>query len=229
MPIQVPWASTPSRTPSNSQCGSSGHLRHSTLAGRSGAGMRRGYVGPWRSRRTTQRGRGRRDHRSLGPSHAGPRRRGARRRPVTLKLELLQHAGSFKVARRLHQRALRRRAAGDAWWRPPAATTASPSPTSAACSGIPARIFVPAIGAGTQGRCDRRLGAEVNGVGATYAEALVASREAGRGARGARPACVRRPGDRRGSGHRRPRDRRAGARRATPCWSRSAVVDSWPA
>jgi len=34
IPTQVPCPSTPRRTPSNSQCGSSGHLRHSTRTGR---------------------------------------------------------------------------------------------------------------------------------------------------------------------------------------------------
>src|SRR5687767_3760852 len=96
MPIQVPCASAPRSRPSNSQCGASGHLRHSTRTGR---GMRRGYVGRV-SAMTLPTYDDIRRARELVAPHV--RRTPVMEieidgRPVALKLELLQHAGSFKV------------------------------------------------------------------------------------------------------------------------------------
>jgi threonine dehydratase len=48
--------------------------------------------------------------------------------PLTLKLELFQHAGSFKT-RGAFSNLLTRRSRRRAWSPPPAATTAPPSPT----------------------------------------------------------------------------------------------------
>ncbi|MBV9830740.1 MAG: threonine/serine dehydratase [Marmoricola sp.] len=174
MPIQVPWASTPSLTPSNSQCGSSGHLRHSTRAGR---GTRRRYVvgvavpsyeqvleaadliSPW-VRRTPV----------IDVEVDG--------RPVALKLEQLQHTGSFKV-RGAFTSVL------TAAERPTSLVAASGGNHGLAVAyvgralGLPARIFVPATAPALKVRAIADFGAEVNAVGDTYAEALVASREAG--------------------------------------------------
>ena len=100
-------------------------------------------------------------------------------RRVALKLELLQHAGSFK-ARGAFTNVL------TAAERPRTLVAASGGNHGLAVAhagqalGIPARIFVPETAPGGQGASrSQERGAEVNLVGATYAEALAASREAG--------------------------------------------------
>ena len=98
-------------------------------------------------------------------------------RPVTLKLELLQHSGSFKVRGAFHN----------------VLSAPEPPQTLVAASGgnhglavahvgdrlgIATRIFVPESAPALKVDAIAALGAEVNRVGSTYAEALVASREA---------------------------------------------------
>ncbi len=99
-------------------------------------------------------------------------------RPVTLKLEMLQHAGSFKP-RGAFTNVL------TAAERPGHLVAASGGNHGLAVAyvgralGLPARIFVPASAPALKLRAIADLGAEVNAVGSTYAEALVASKEAG--------------------------------------------------
>jgi threonine dehydratase len=99
-------------------------------------------------------------------------------RRVALKLELLQHSGSFKV-RGAFTSVL------GAPERPHSLVAASGGNHGLAVAhvgralGIPARIFVPASAPAVKVRAIEERGAEVNLVGATYAEALAASREAG--------------------------------------------------
>ena len=98
--------------------------------------------------------------------------------PVTLKLELLQHTGSFKV------RGAFTSVLGAAE-RPTSLVAASGGNHGLAVAhvgrvlGIPARIFVPEIASAVKVEAIAQLGAQVDVVGATYAEALVASRAAG--------------------------------------------------
>jgi threonine dehydratase len=99
-------------------------------------------------------------------------------RPVVLKLEQLQHAGSFKVRGAFTS----------------VLTAAEPPGVLVAASGgnhglavahagralgIPVRIFVPESAPAVKVLAIRERGAEVTLVGATYAEAFAASREAG--------------------------------------------------
>jgi threonine dehydratase len=97
---------------------------------------------------------------------------------VTLKLEQMQHAGSFKV-RGAFTTVLG--AAG----RPNSLVAASGGNHGLAVAhvghvlGIPARIFVPETAPAVKVEAIARLGAQVDKVGTTYAEALFASREAG--------------------------------------------------
>ncbi len=100
-------------------------------------------------------------------------------RPVTLKLELLQHSGSFKVRGAFHS-----------------VLSASPEPEVLVAAsggnhglavahvghalGLPAEIFVPRTAPSVKVRAIAALGARVHQVGATYAEAMEASREAAR-------------------------------------------------
>jgi threonine dehydratase len=98
-------------------------------------------------------------------------------RAVLLKLELFQHSGSFKSRGAFHN----------------VLSAPQPPRTLVAASGgnhglavahvghrlgIPTRIFVPEAAPAVKVDAIAALGAEVNRVGATYAEALVASREA---------------------------------------------------
>ena len=99
-------------------------------------------------------------------------------RSVALKLELLQHTGCFKV-RGAFTNVL------TAPERPASLVAASGGNHGLAVAhagkvlGIPARIFVPASAPAVKVEAIAALGADVTGVGVTYAEALVASREAG--------------------------------------------------
>ncbi len=101
-------------------------------------------------------------------------------RPVILKLELMQHAGSFKV----------RGAFTSVLSEPEAPATlvaASGGNHGLAVAhvghvlGIPTRIFVPSGAPAVKVDAIGSLGAEVNLVGSTYAEAFEASREASSG------------------------------------------------
>jgi threonine dehydratase len=98
-------------------------------------------------------------------------------RPVTLKLELLQHSGSFKVRGAFNS----------------VLSAPEPPHTLVAASGgnhglavahvghrlgIPTRIFVPEAAPQVKVDAIAALGAEVNRIGSTYAEALVASLDA---------------------------------------------------
>ncbi len=97
-------------------------------------------------------------------------------RTVALKLELLQHAGSFKV-RGAFTTVL------SVPERPTALVAASGGNHGLAVAhvgralGIPARIFVPETAPALKVRAIAARGAEVRQVGSTYAEALEASRE----------------------------------------------------
>ncbi len=97
---------------------------------------------------------------------------------VTLKLELMQHSGSFKV-RGAFTSVLQ------AAERPAFLVAASGGNHGLAVAhvghvlGIPARVFVPETAPAVKVEAIARLGAEVHGVGTTYAEALAASRQAG--------------------------------------------------
>lgn len=99
-------------------------------------------------------------------------------RPVTLKLELLQHTGSFKV-RGAFTSVL------TAAERPARLVAASGGNHGLAVAhvgaalGIPARVFVPDSAPAIKVDAIDALGAEVSRTGATYAEAFAASREAG--------------------------------------------------
>ena len=98
-------------------------------------------------------------------------------RPVVLKLELLQHAGSFKARGAFHS-------VLSATERPDTLVAASGGNHGLAVAhvghrlGIATRIFVPEAAPAVKVDAIAALGAEVNRVGATYAEALEASREA---------------------------------------------------
>ena len=97
--------------------------------------------------------------------------------PVTLKLELFQHSGSFKV-RGAFTSVLSARES------PRTLVAASGGNHGLAVAhvghrlGIPTRIFVPEAAPAVKVDAIAALGAEVNRVGATYAEALLASRDA---------------------------------------------------
>ncbi|MET0998422.1 MAG: serine/threonine dehydratase [Marmoricola sp.] len=98
-------------------------------------------------------------------------------RPVTLKLELLQHAGSFKV-RGAFTTVLSEP-------EPPATLVAASGGNHGLAVahvghalGIATRIFVPQSAPAVKVDAIAALGAEVNQVGSTYAEAFEVSREA---------------------------------------------------
>jgi threonine dehydratase len=98
--------------------------------------------------------------------------------PVTLKLELLQHSGSFKV-RGAFTSVL------SAYETPEMLVAASGGNHGLAVAyvghalSIPTRIFVPQTAPSVKVEAIARLGAEVNQIGSSFAEALEASREAG--------------------------------------------------
>lgn len=93
--------------------------------------------------------------------------------PVSLKLEFLQHAGSFKTRGAMHALL----AAGE---RPALVAAASGGNHGAAVAyaarelGVPARIFVPAISSPAKIALIRRLGAELVIGGERYADAQTA-------------------------------------------------------
>jgi threonine dehydratase len=97
--------------------------------------------------------------------------------PVTLKLELFQHSGSFKARGAFHS-------VLSAAEQPDTLVAASGGNHGLAVAhvghrlGIPTRIFVPEAAPAVKVDAIVALGAEVTRVGATYAEAFVASREA---------------------------------------------------
>jgi threonine dehydratase len=96
--------------------------------------------------------------------------------PVTLKLELLQHTGSFKVRGAFHS-------VLSAPEPPDRLVAASGGNHGMAVAhvghalGVPTSIFVPRTAPEVKVRAIADLGAEVNQVGSTYAEALAASLE----------------------------------------------------
>lgn len=98
-------------------------------------------------------------------------------RPVTLKLELLQHSGSFKARGAFHS-------VLSAAAQPAALVAASGGNHGLAVAyvgsrlGIPTQIFVPESAPAVKVDAIAALGAEVNRMGSTYAEAYLASREA---------------------------------------------------
>jgi threonine dehydratase len=99
--------------------------------------------------------------------------------PLVLKLELLQHTGSFKP-RGLFNRALTREV-------PPAGLVIASGGNAALALlhvgkqlGHPVEVFVPETAPAAKVAKLNRYGAKVNQVGATYAEANVASAERAR-------------------------------------------------
>jgi threonine dehydratase len=105
--------------------------------------------------------------------------------PITLKLELLQHAGSFKARGAFANLCLR--------VLPPAGVVAASGGNhgvavayAAHKLGVPARIFVPSVSAAAKQRAIAELGAELIVAGERYDDALVAS-EAYRASSGALP------------------------------------------
>jgi threonine dehydratase len=98
-------------------------------------------------------------------------------RPVALKLELLQHAGSFKVRGAFHSVLSAREP-------PEVLVAASGGNHGMAVAhvghalGVPTSIFVPSNAPEVKVRAIAALGAEVTQVGATYAEAMAASLDA---------------------------------------------------
>jgi threonine dehydratase len=98
-------------------------------------------------------------------------------RPVTLKLELFQHSGSFKARGAFHS-------VLSAPEQPSALVAASGGNHGLAVAhvghrlGIATRIFVPESAPAVKVDAIAALGAEVDRVGSTYAEAFLASREA---------------------------------------------------
>jgi threonine dehydratase len=98
-------------------------------------------------------------------------------RPITLKLELFQHSGSFKARGAFHS-------VLSAPEQPDTLVAASGGNHGLAVAhvghrlGIPTRIFVPQTAPAVKVEAISALGAEVNRVGSTYAEAFLASREA---------------------------------------------------
>ncbi len=100
--------------------------------------------------------------------------------PVTLKLELLQHSGSFKVRGAFHS-------VLSAPETPRTLVAASGGNHGLAVAhvghrlGIATRIFVPEAAPAVKVEAIAALGAEVNRAGATYAEAFAASRDAAAG------------------------------------------------
>jgi threonine dehydratase len=98
-------------------------------------------------------------------------------RSIDLKLELHQHSGSFKVRGAFHN-------VLSAPMRPHTLVAASGGNHGLAVAhvghrlGLATRIFVPATAPAVKVDAIAALGAEVNRTGTTYAEALVASREA---------------------------------------------------
>lgn len=103
------------------------------------------------------------------PAPAGPR-------AVTLKLELVQHSGSFKVRGAFHS-------VLSAPQRPTALVAASGGNHGLAVAhvgralGLPARVFVPRSAPAVKVQAIAALGAQVHQVGSTYAEAMEASGE----------------------------------------------------
>jgi threonine dehydratase len=96
--------------------------------------------------------------------------------PLTLKLELLQHSGSFK-ARGAFTNLLRREV-------PPAGVVAASGGNhgaavayAASVLGIPAKIFVPEVSSRAKTARIRGYGADLVVTGETYSEALAASRD----------------------------------------------------
>lgn len=102
--------------------------------------------------------------------------------PVDLKLELLQHSGSFKVRGAFHSVLAARRDGVEV--RTLVAASGGNHGLAVAHAGhrlgLPTRVFVPEGAPAIKVEAIAALGAEVQRVGATYAEALAASREASR-------------------------------------------------
>ncbi len=100
--------------------------------------------------------------------------------PVDLKLELLQHSGSFKVRGAFHSVLAARRDGTEV--RTLVAASGGNHGLAVAYAGhrlgLPTRVFVPESAPAIKVDAIAALEAEVRRVGATYAEALAASREA---------------------------------------------------
>ena len=150
-------------------------------------------------------------------------------RSVALKLELLQHSGSFKVRGAFTQRAVGTRATGDAGRRLRRQPRPGRGPRRPRARASPTRVFVPESRAGRQGGRDRRAGrrgeprrrdlcrgagGQPRGGRRAGALALHAYDSFGHGRRARRPSASRSP---------------SRCRTWTPCSSRSAVAGCSPA
>ena len=130
--------------------------------------------------------------------------------PLTLKLELLQHAGSFKARGAFANLLLR-----DV----PAAGVVAASggnhgvavAYAASQLGIPAHIFVPTVSSPAKIDRIRRFGAHLTVTGDRYADALAASRNVRAVDTGAAGARLRPNRNHSRPGHTRPRAREANA------------------
>jgi len=96
-------------------------------------------------------------------------------RPLVLKLELVQHAGSFK-ARGAHLHVLAARAAGEGVVAASGGNFGVAVAYAARRLGVPAAVFVPDTSAPAKLDTLRQLGADVHVVAGVYDDALAASR-----------------------------------------------------
>ena len=100
---------------------------------------------------------------------------GVKSSKLCLKLELLQHSGSFKARGAFANLLDAQGARGLAWLQPQAATTEWPSPMRRMTLRVPAKIFVPSVASPTKVRRIREYGADLVIEGDRYADALAAS------------------------------------------------------
>jgi len=145
-------------------------------------------------------------------------------RPVGLKLEQLQRAGSFKVRGAFANLLLRDVTRAGVWWAASGGNHGVAVAYAAHRLGVPARIYVPTVSA--QAKIDRirELGADLVVGGDRYADALAAAQDwvADSGALSVHAFDQRE--DAVGPGQRRPGARGAARRPSTRCWCRSAAV-----
>jgi threonine dehydratase len=143
--------------------------------------------------------------------------------PLTFKLELLQHAGSFKT-RGAFANLLTRAV-------PPAGVVAASGGNHGAAvayaamrRGVRARIFVPTVSSPAKIARIRHYGADLVVTGDRYADALAASQAwAGPARWPCTPSIRRKPCSGRG---RSPSSSRGRRRPSTRCWCRSAAAGS---
>ena len=144
--------------------------------------------------------------------------------PLVLKLELMQHTGSFKT-RGAFSNLLTRAV--------PAAGVVAASggnhgvavAYAAKKAGKAGAIFVPVVSSPAKMDRIRSYGAELVVGGERYNDALIASQEWAERVRGHAGACVRPDGDAVGRGYHRPGVCGTGSGRWTHCWWPAAAAD----